>query len=612
MKKLFSIVITITVFFPLLFSGKVNAADFDISIDINYSVNDKGEMFISEKRILSNNSKFYYIKQGSEEIFSIATFKTRSQNLERELDKIIQTISLKDGSGNDLPYKAEINNDQIEVKTNLPSSLHSKGTQIFELTYQNFELAEKNGNVWNIYVPGVSENYKKVVTTANGATTQTNYNISLELAQSLGEPNFVLPNAAKTEIVNEKRLYVFRTDDLIERSVWIQIGKKQFYSFSITQPVNTPLGTSSKVFNTWYELILPRESSSGNQQVYFNSISPEPDYVKIDGEGNVIARFTFSSDETSEIKVDGFIVTGITDPVSKKDVGNIESIDLSKQYAKDEDSVTTFEELIKPQLYWEVDAPEINQTAEDLLRESTNVYEILLNDYIFVTNNVDYDNLKVELLNERKGALSTLQGGSSVCMEYSDLLITLLRAQGIPARAAFGYGFDPRAESTEQEGHQWVEVYLPNVGWIAVDPTWGDTSRRNYIGGDVDHALWYVAGISVNNPSPVVKYSIGDVGDLATPQFEMTVTEPIETENFMSLSELLDKYKYTPSDSIQEKIDQLNVYGKIIFLGIPSILIMLIIVSILLTIGRRAQRRKRENFVHAGPASHDAPNNPYY
>ena len=55
-------------------------------------------------------------------------------------------------------------------------------------------------------------------------------------------------------------------------------------------------------------------------------------------------------------------------------------------------------------------------------------------------------------------------------MEYSDLFLTLARAQGIPARAAFGYGYDARIGENQQDAHQWVQVYLPGMKeWLSID-----------------------------------------------------------------------------------------------------------------------------------------------
>jgi hypothetical protein len=52
-------------------------------------------------------------------------------------------------------------------------------------------------------------------------------------------------------------------------------------------------------------------------------------------------------------------------------------------------------------------------------------------------------------------------------------MIALCRAAGIPARFVEGvtYGLSDSGPSLEQ--HDWMEFYLPGIGWVPADPTWG-------------------------------------------------------------------------------------------------------------------------------------------
>lgn len=613
MKKVIRALLITIIVFPL-FPLRVCAADIDVSIDLTYSVNSQGIMHIKEVRTVTNKSNKFYVPATSQESFIISTFKTRSKTQISDLEKVSQTIRVTDLGGVDLNPTVTIEEDRIEAKILFGRDLTINQSKTFVLEYDNFELAEKNGNVWNIYVPGLPEDYNELVTSTSGATTQTSYGLNLELDKSFGSPNFVLPEPTNTYEITEKRNYVFDPASLVKQSVWVQIGSKQYYNFTITQQTEASTSLGAKVFNNWYDLILPRDSDSGNQNVYFHSIMPSPKYVKIDEEGNVVARFTFEGTQSTAIVIKGYIVSNITEEIQEADVGQVEDIDLSKIYASVDDGGLTFRDLLSSQQYWEVEAAEVQQKAAELKGDETHVLQILLADYNFVTERVDYDNLKTGINNQRQGALSTLKGGSSVCMEYSDLLITLLRAQGIPTRASFGYGFDPKSESETEEGHQWVEVYMPNIGWVAIDPTWGDTGRKSYIGGDVDHALWYVAGLNVETPSPVVRYSFSDNGSVEAPKFEIKAVGSATTnlENLTTLDELLDRYKYSSKHKIQEQFERLNVYGKIIFVVIPGIIALLLIFSLIISLTRIAKKLLSRNYVRAKPASHDVPNNPYY
>jgi transglutaminase-like putative cysteine protease len=589
-KKVVNLLLCVLLFFLLLPRNIVHATDFENKVDFIYSVDPSGLMHIREVRSIRNNSSKYYIKATSEETFIISSFKTRAETTQEDLEQVSNSIKVTDQFGNKLSPNIEITENQIKVTVAYGSDINNGDEKVIILEYDNFELVEKAGNIWNVYIPGVSEEFNKTITSDIGATTQTSFTATLEIDNELGEPNFILPESYTKSESDGKTIYAFESASLINQSAWIQIGSEQYYSFKITQPISLKGDLASSVFNALYDLVLPGESASGNQVVYYSSISPEPEYIREDGEGNILARFSFSNDDTTEIVVEGYISTSITKTIKQEEVGDITDIPLEEIYAEIEGEIITYEDLIGSSQYWEVDATEVQDKATELKGNSTNVFDILLADYNFITENVDYDNLKTGINNERQGALKTLQGGSSVCMEYSDLLITLLRAQGIPARAAFGFGFDPKSEGETEEGHQWVEVYMPNVGWVAVDPTWGDTGRKNYIGGDVDHALWRVASIDVDTPSPITKYSILDDSKLDPPLFEINVTDSLDTENMITFEELLAKYPYTPKHQIVEKIDQLNDYGKVVFLGIPG-LIVLVLVIVAFTSGLKVIRK---------------------
>jgi len=63
------------------------------------------------------------------------------------------------------------------------------------------------------------------------------------------------------------------------------------------------------------------------------------------------------------------------------------------------------------------------------------------------------------------------------CQQFSGAMALLLRFAGIPARVAAGFApgvFDRgRAEHVvrDYDAHSWVEVYFPQLGWVAFDPT---------------------------------------------------------------------------------------------------------------------------------------------
>ena len=76
----------------------------------------------------------------------------------------------------------------------------------------------------------------------------------------------------------------------------------------------------------------------------------------------------------------------------------------------------------------------------------------------------------------------SLQVGAGVCQDFAHLLLGVLRKRGIPARYVSGYLVpqnenNPAAKLEEviggQASHAWAEAYIPDSGWVPLDPTLG-------------------------------------------------------------------------------------------------------------------------------------------
>jgi len=61
---------------------------------------------------------------------------------------------------------------------------------------------------------------------------------------------------------------------------------------------------------------------------------------------------------------------------------------------------------------------------------------------------------------------------SGVCQDFAHILLVMLRRVGIPSRYVSGY-ICPNRNGMRGEGatHAWVEAYIPDYGWLGLDPT---------------------------------------------------------------------------------------------------------------------------------------------
>ena len=61
---------------------------------------------------------------------------------------------------------------------------------------------------------------------------------------------------------------------------------------------------------------------------------------------------------------------------------------------------------------------------------------------------------------------------AGVCQDFAHLLLYMMRLQDIPCRYVSGY-ICPGSSEWRGEGatHAWVEAWLPDLGWVGIDPT---------------------------------------------------------------------------------------------------------------------------------------------
>ena len=67
-----------------------------------------------------------------------------------------------------------------------------------------------------------------------------------------------------------------------------------------------------------------------------------------------------------------------------------------------------------------------------------------------------------------------LAARAGVCQDFAHIMIAVCRDWGVPARYVSGYLFTDRSagdRSDPDATHAWVEVFLPSVRWIGIDPT---------------------------------------------------------------------------------------------------------------------------------------------
>jgi len=118
---------------------------------------------------------------------------------------------------------------------------------------------------------------------------------------------------------------------------------------------------------------------------------------------------------------------------------------------------------------YEISDPFIVESVEKAVGDEQNAYWVTRKIFDYILERMHY-----ELAGGWNIAPTVLQRGSGSCSEYSFVFISMSRAAGLPARYAGSVAIRGDDASTDDVFHRWVEVYLPNIGWVPVDPSRGD------------------------------------------------------------------------------------------------------------------------------------------
>jgi transglutaminase-like putative cysteine protease len=91
----------------------------------------------------------------------------------------------------------------------------------------------------------------------------------------------------------------------------------------------------------------------------------------------------------------------------------------------------------------------------------------VLSDYVYTNFNYQKGITSVETKLEEVWKLK-----AGVCQDFAHILLIFLRMFAIPSRYVSGY-ICPKDKEMRGEGatHAWVEAYIPNYGWLGLDPT---------------------------------------------------------------------------------------------------------------------------------------------
>jgi len=251
---------------------------------------------------------------------------------------------------------------------------------------------------------------------------------------------------------------------------------------------------------------------------------------------------------------------------------------------------------------FEMNDPTLIALSDSLVGELSNPIDKAKAIYDYVSENIEYLGQAVE-----RGALWTYQNKEGDCSEFSDLMITLLRIQGIPARKCTGmilsnvtasgqalsnnnpivgteYGYYSNYLKNSQLSagdldsnallHAWLEYYVPNLGWIPCDPTWGSAGFNYFNYMDFIHLT---ANIGAWFEVPSLSYNVSEYSVLPNPVFQSNAIFKYDT---------LINVKVLEVNLIE---DNTMIY---IIVGLILLITLLVIIYIFIKTGKNKKKKE--------------------
>jgi len=463
------LILTFSAFF--LFPSPVRAEDaFETSYEVEYEVQPDGSCKVDQAITLINKTRGFYASEYRLNLGSSKISQVRAWD-----------------SGGDLATEVTNEGGDTVIRTHFSRPAAGKGQKItWHLSYYS-GVSRRWGKILRVDIPGFKED-----------STISSYRVRLKVPNYFGKMAFASPMPDRVRNGDRFRVLEFSNRQGIKGGIRVGFGRTQFFDFKIKYQLKNPESTRA-----YLEVALPPDILK-RQKVILTGISPAPETVRADEDGNYLARFTLSPKEERVVTVTGKVAIFAVDLPSDRG-GRLK--DLPRKLV---------ERYTVGDTFWEVDDEEVQRRAQALTDPDKSVFANARSIYEYVVAHLSYDKGRLERSSKRFGAAKALRERKhALCTEYADLFVALARAAGIPARVLEGYAYteDLKLRPTMKDVlHAWAEFYLPGFGWWQVDPTWGSTTGGSdyFSSFDLSHIVFAVKGIDSETPYPAGSYRLGE------------------------------------------------------------------------------------------------------
>lgn len=426
--------------------------NFETSLITTYTVNKNGLTYVEHQFKIKNLSPEYYINKYGLQLNSTSIDKIKVYHQNKELTPEVTKTNRETSIGISF-------NDKIVGEGKINE---------FSISYTDPDVAQINGQVLEVNIPKLADSDKydkrevKVITP-----------IYYGYPQRVNSDNF------ENKIDGQQIITYFPSPG--GNPISALFGSQQVYQLKANYYLDN--NTSNPGLT---QIALPPDTPW--QKVNYQLLEPTPDELKIDLDGNWIATYKLAPTTSINVKLEALIKLSINqDP----DVPVIQPL----------------KEHLTANKFWPVEHPQIKELSQE--------YQSVKNIYNYTINTLDYTTQDLNEKIERLGTIEALnQPDNATCQEFTDVFITLARANDIPARRITGYAYSNNEKLkplslTQDVLHAWPEYWdETQQNWLSVDPTWQDTTGGvDYFNQfDLNHLVFAFNGVDSNLPYPAGSY----------------------------------------------------------------------------------------------------------
>jgi len=426
--------------------------NFDIALTSSYTVQNNGMTTIEQQFTLTNKTPTLYASQYAIELGS---------------SKILN-VKVFDKSGA-IPANVVSTDKKTSISIEFESFSVGEGKRReFTVQFESPDIAVISGNVVEVYIPRFSD-----------LAHYDSYKVELRVPERFGQPARVNPPADLTGLQNGNTVLEFK--NLGDQGVTALFGEKQTYDYTLRYHLENPTTSIGLA-----QIALPPDTSY--QKVQYLNLDPRPKELSSDADGNWIATYEVAAGRETEVQLSGKATLYLS---PQSDIPNPQPLEAHTLAQK----------------FWPIDDSRIKELAQQ--------YNTPRSIYDYVVGTLTYNFAKVNGPVTRLGANGALDDPlQAACQEFTDLFVALARESNIPARRITGYAYTENSRLrplslVDDILHAWPEYYdSEKQQWIAIDPTWGNTTGGlDYFSQlDFNHVTFAINGVSDTLPYPAGSY----------------------------------------------------------------------------------------------------------